>query len=83
MARKRKQISKSEEYTPTPQERASLEAYLVRKKQAPPAPAMKVSRQGGVASLQPDHQEPITGYFLLMLALATTDANFLDGILEL
>jgi hypothetical protein len=68
-------------YEPTPQERAAMEAYLARKKEKPPAPRMKISEKEGVAQISPDHACPPLGQALLMEALGTTDADFLDGLL--
>jgi hypothetical protein len=67
-------------YEPAPHERAALEAYLARKKQAPLAPRLKVSDGDGVTKIAPDHLEPAIGQILLMEALGTTDPDFLDGL---
>lgn len=81
----RKQNVKSQSlataYEPTPQEREVMEVYLARKKGKPPAPRMKISEKEGVAQISPDHACPPLGLALLMEALATTDADFLDGLL--
>jgi hypothetical protein len=81
--RKQKVTSQSltRPYEPTPQERAAMEAYFARKKGKPPAPRMKISEKGGVIHISPDHACPPIGQALLMEALGTTDADFLDGLL--
>jgi hypothetical protein len=68
-------------YEPTPQERAAMEAHFARKKEKPPAPRMKISEKAGVAQISPDHACPSVGLTLLMKALGTTDADFLDALL--
>lgn len=68
-------------YEPTPCERAAVDAYLAQRREKPPAPRMKVSENGGVADVLPDHPKPALGNVLLMAALGTTDPDFLDGLL--
>jgi hypothetical protein len=68
-------------YVPTPRERAAAEAYFARKEKSRPSPRMKVSMQGDVAKLAPDHPEPEIGQSLLMEARGTADPYFLDGLL--
>jgi hypothetical protein len=69
-------------YEPTPHERASIEAYLARREETPPAPRMKVLQKGGSPQISPDHPEPALGQVLLMEALGTRDGDFLDGLLS-
>ncbi len=69
-------------YEPTPQEWAVMEAYLARRRETTPAPRIKVSEKGGVPQLSPDHPDPALGQALLMKALGTTSADFLDGLLK-
>ncbi len=38
-------------YEPKPEELATMEAYLARRKEKPPAPRLKVSEKGGVAQV--------------------------------
>jgi hypothetical protein len=68
-------------YEPTPQERAAMEAYFARKKEKSPAPRMKISEKKGVMHISPDHACPRVGLALLMEAMGTTDADFLEGLL--
>jgi hypothetical protein len=68
-------------YEPTPNERAVAEAYFARKKKSPPSPRRKVSMQGDVATISPDHPEAGIGHLLLMKALGTTESDFIDGLL--
>ena len=71
----------SKPYEPTPHERAVAEAYFARKEKSPPSPRMKVSMQGDVATISPDHPEAGIGHLLLMKALGTTESDFIDGLL--
>ncbi len=59
-----------------------MEAYFARKRETTPAPRMKVSKTGGVPQISPDHPEPALGQVLLMKAVGTTNADFLDGLLK-
>jgi hypothetical protein len=65
-------------YEPTPRERAAMEAYVSR---PPRAPRIRVANKKGVAQISFDHPEPAVGQVLLMQALGTTDADFIDGLL--
>jgi hypothetical protein len=69
-------------YELAPHERAAVEAYLARKKQAPLAPRLTVSKHDGVTKIAPDHMEPAIAHVLLMRALGTRDPDFLNGLLE-
>jgi hypothetical protein len=44
-------------------------------------PRMKVSEKDGVTEIAVDHQDSAVGYALLMKALATTDGDFMEGLL--
>ncbi len=68
-------------YEPTPHERASIESYLARREETPPAPRMKILQKGGAPQISPDHPEPALGHVLLMEALGITELDFLDGFL--
>ena len=74
---KTKQVAKP--YEPKPEERAAVEALFSRQKEKPPAPRMKVSKKGGVAQVLPDHPDLAVGAILLMVALGTTELDFLNG----
>jgi len=67
-------------YEPTAQERNALEAHFDRRRKRKPAPRMKVSMEGEVASISVDHENQRVGYSLLMEALGTDELDFLDGI---
>ncbi len=68
-------------YERTPHERASIESYLARREETPPAPRMKILQKGGAPQISPDHPEPALGHVLLMEALGITELDFLDGFL--
>jgi hypothetical protein len=44
-------------YVPTPHERVVAESYFARKEKSPRSPRMKVSMQGCVETISPDHPE--------------------------
>ena len=69
-------------YEPTQPERTSIEAYLTRKRERPPAPRMKVKDKKDGAHTMIDHPEPGVGLVLLMDALGTSDTDFLNGLLR-
>ena len=68
-------------YQPTEQERSALEAHAGRVKRTPPAPRLKTWQQDKVAQVAVDHPSGGHGQALLMEALATTDMDFMVGIL--
>ena len=76
---KTKQVAKP--YEPKPEELATMEAYLARQMEKPPAPRLKVSEKGGVAQVSLDHPDSAFGATLLMAALGTTELDFLIGLL--
>jgi hypothetical protein len=68
-------------YEPTEQERIALEAHAGRIRKTPPAPRLKAWQQDNVAQVTVDHPSRSHGQALLMEALATTDTDFMAGIL--
>jgi hypothetical protein len=72
----------SEPYEPPPHDRLSAKASLVRSKENPPGPRVKVSEKDGVTQVAPNHIAPEVGRALLMQALGTTDPYFADGLLH-
>jgi hypothetical protein len=58
-----------------------MDAHRTRRKQKPPAPRLKVSVNDDVSQISIAHPDPATAQILLMEALGTTDADFLDGLL--
>jgi hypothetical protein len=64
----------------TPRERESVEAYFGRRKSRKPAPRIKVTGKGGQIDL--DHQDPAIGQVLLMEALGTCEADFVNGLIR-
>jgi hypothetical protein len=69
-------------YTPTPEERAAVEAHFARKKRNPPSPRMKVSKKRGVTEISLDHPKQGVGVLLLMHALGITESDFANGFLN-
>lgn len=70
------------EYEPKPPERAALQRYYDRQKEAPRAPRLKISEKDGVPSTAIDHPDSTVGWVLLMQALGTSDPDFLDGLIR-
>jgi hypothetical protein len=68
-------------YGPTSHERLSAKASLARSKNTLPGPRVKVSEKDGVTQITPDHPDLSVGHALLMEALGTTDAYFVNGLL--
>jgi hypothetical protein len=64
-------------YAPTGPEQAAIDKV----RQAGQGPRVKVSKNGDGSVIAPDHVDEVTGYFLLMEALGTTDSDFLIGLL--
>jgi hypothetical protein len=69
-------------YEPTPAERASVDAYVARRKRKPPSPRVMVSKKGRVAAISLDHPEPSIGHILLAQAFGTTEPDFVIGLLN-
>jgi hypothetical protein len=78
MAKKPKPAAKP--YEATQREREILKAYLIRRKSRKPAPGIKVTGKGGQIDL--DHKDPAIGQVLLMEALGTCEADFLNGLIR-
>jgi hypothetical protein len=74
-------VNLANSYEPTPHERVAVKAHLARHKEKPPAPRVKVSEKDGVTQITPDHPDLSVGHALLMEALGTTDAYFVNGLL--
>ncbi len=70
-------------YEPTPTERIALEAQHDRRRRRRPAPRVKISTRNSGAAISLDHaDEPAVGVSLLMEAIGTTDADFLEGLMK-
>jgi hypothetical protein len=68
-------------YEPKPQERAAVEAWLDRRRQRAPAPRLKVEKKGSASQVALDHPHPETGSILLMAAVGTSSADFLQSLI--
>ena len=79
--RKPKRGDIAKRYQPTEQERAVVDAYFARTEQIPPVPRLKVMKSDGVSKIDADHPDGAVAQILLLEALGTTDAAFLDGLL--
>jgi hypothetical protein len=67
-------------YKPTAAERTAVEKYFARN-QAKPSVRVKFSRNERVTQLEFDHPDQLVGLALVMDALATADAGFLNGVM--
>src|SRR5215204_3858083 len=67
---------------PKPQERAAVEAWFDRRRQRAPAPRLKVEKKGGASQVALDHPHPETGSILLMAAVGTSSADFLQSLIS-
>ncbi len=68
-------------YQPTEPEKTVLRAHIARIKAAPPAPRIKVTKDGKAPAVGTDHPEAFVGRGLLMEALGTADYSFGDGLI--
>ena len=68
-------------YEPKPQERAAVEAWFDRRRQRAPAPRLKVEKKGSASQVALDHPHPETGSILLMAAVGTSSADFLQSLI--
>jgi len=66
---------------PKPQERAAVEAWFDRRRQRAPAPRLKVEKKGSASQVALDHTHPETGSILLMAAVGTSSADFLQSLI--
>ena len=69
-------------YEPKPQERAAVEAWFDRRRQRAPAPRLKVEKKGSASQVALDHPHPETGSILLMAAVGTSSADFLQSLIS-
>jgi len=69
-------------YQPTAREQRVLGNFHARRAAEKPSPRIKVLSRDKAASITPDHPEQAVGYWLLMEALGTTDADFVHGLLK-
>jgi hypothetical protein len=69
-------------YQPTAREQAVLEKHAARQDATPPAPRLKVERDGQSPPISIDHPDPRTACGLLAEALGTVDGDFIDGLLD-
>src|SRR3974390_419389 len=64
-------------YEPTAEERAALDAYIDRKKDAVACPRLKFTHnEAGLGEIAVDHVEPRLAWTVLTQALGSTDTNF-------
>ena len=68
-------------YQPTEQERSALEAHAGRIRKTPTSPRLKTWVKDNIPQMAVDHPSGGHGQALLMEALATTDTDFMVGIL--
>jgi hypothetical protein len=84
-ARETKQHNKENKekavYEVTAAERTALKRYFARRA-AKPSVRLRVSKNGSDSTIGIDHPNKPVGQALLMEALATTDTDFLNGIVE-
>jgi hypothetical protein len=66
----------TERYVPTDQEKTIIERQCARFKDQPPVPRLKVSKNGKLRKLGPDHPDAGVAYALLNEALGTVDFDF-------
>ena len=69
-------------YEPKPQERAAVEAWSELRGQRVPAPRVKVEKKGAASHVALDHPDPETGSILLMAAVGTSSADFLQSLIS-
>jgi hypothetical protein len=69
-------------YRPTPDERASMNAYFERQKRAAPAPRVTLIPGDKSVELSTEHADPHIGVSLLMNAVGTSDQVFFEGLLS-
>src|SRR5829696_7564661 len=69
-------------YEPKPQERAAVEAWSGLRGQRVPAPRVKVEKKGAASHVALDHPDPETGSILLMAAVGTSSADFLQSLIS-
>jgi hypothetical protein len=83
MARKKKKAEPAKpKWVPSEQERAALDAYFARVKEAPSvAPRIKIS-EGETTKVSLDHPEQAIGIALLSQAFGTTDFTFGRGLID-
>jgi hypothetical protein len=81
-AREPKPAAVPPKYEATETEKSALGEFLAPRAKAPPAPRLKVSKNGSAAEVGPDHPDNTTGYTLLAQALGSTDVEFVNGLIR-
>jgi hypothetical protein len=71
----------SSSYWPNVSERAAIEKHRIRLEAKAPAPPLKLLQNGGTVTFAPDHPHRDMASALLMEALGSVDADFVDGLL--
>jgi len=69
-------------YEPTEREQATLDAFKIKRKEAPPVPAIKIDDDGDTPQLAIDHPDNPIGCSLLMEAIGTTNGDFMSCLLS-
>jgi hypothetical protein len=72
--------AKPSSYAPSAREAAAI--VKLKKATDEQAPRLKVSKQGNISHVGPDHPDGSIGLVLLMEALGTTDTDFFNGFLK-
>ena len=67
-------------YEATREENSALRDVRNRRPKKQIAPRLKVTHDGNLASIQPDHPDLLTGSLLLAASVGTTSLEFLNGL---
>jgi hypothetical protein len=74
------QVAKT--YKPTSEEFAAVATLKSRSNARPPAPNLKITRNGKGVSVALDHPDQNTGWLMLVNALGSTGYEFADGLIS-
>lgn len=74
--------SPSPTYNPTKSEQAALNGQFARGDKAKPAPRLKLAKKAGTNTISVAHKDQVVGHLLLMEAIGTANADFLNGLLK-
>jgi hypothetical protein len=72
--------AKPSAYRPNPRETSAIRQFF--EERAERAPRLRISKEGQVTKVGPDHPDNSTGLIVLMEALGTTDMEFFNGLVR-
>jgi hypothetical protein len=77
-----KPAAASAKYQATEKEQSALRDFAARWAKAPPAPRLKVSKDGPTVTVGPDHPDKASAFALLGQAFGSSNFEFVNGLIR-